>query len=205
MYPRSSAVDQEHDLTQLRLAITNDLGAGFVELVRMYGRTVYAVAFRLTHSSIEAEDLSSECFLRAFRALQNFPQERVLNLEPRAWLLTILLNTWRNGLRDESRRVAEVRMAEPPDRSDAGAGVEEQVLRREANVELRQMLSYLSPAQRAAVVLRHVAGLPIAEISSILGCREGTAKSHISRGMTALRRMYAEQLRGGEAVPRRSA
>ncbi len=193
MYPPETAVDQENDLVRLRVAITNDLRSGFVDLVRMYGPTVYSVAFRLTHSPIEAEDLSSECFLRAFRALQGFPRERVLTLEPRAWLLTILLNTWRNGLRNGSRRVQEVGMAELPEQSDAGAGVEEQVLRRETNFELRQMLSCLPPAQRAAVVLRHVAGLPIAEISSILGCREGTAKSHVSRGMTALRRKYAEQ------------
>jgi RNA polymerase sigma-70 factor (ECF subfamily) len=43
-----------------------------------------------------------------------------------------------------------------------------------------------------AVVLRHVEDLPIREIAQILGCREGTAKSHVSRGLTRLRSLLAD-------------
>ena len=45
----------------------------------------------------------------------------------------------------------------------------------------------LSPTQRAAVVLRHIAGLSYAEVAAALGCPEGTAKSHVSRGLNRLR------------------
>jgi len=172
-------------------SIVDNLEEGFAHLVRTYERTVYYVALRVTGSPAEAEDLVSECFLRAFRALRDFPEARVLSLEPRAWLVTILLNTWRNGLRNASRRIGEIAMAELPDQPDAEAEVEEHVLRRESSAELNLLLSSLPDAQRSAIALRHIAGLSISEIAAFLDCPEGTVKSHISRGMSSLRRKYA--------------
>ena len=49
------------------------------------------------------------------------------------------------------------------------------------------MLSDLSDAQREAVVLRHVVGLPLREVALTMGVPDGTAKSHVSRGLTRLR------------------
>lgn len=188
----------QHTQRILLRGIVDNLDEGFADLVRTYERTIYHVALRVTGSSSEAEDLVSECFLRAFRALRGFPEARVLSLEPRGWLLTILLNTWRNGLRNASRRVGEVAMAELPDQPDAEAGVEKHVLRRESCAELNRLLSGLPVVQGSAITLRHVAGLSISEIAAVLGCPEGTVKSHISRGMRSLRREYGERL---EAVP----
>ncbi|HEX8095766.1 RNA polymerase sigma factor [Jatrophihabitans sp.] len=172
-----------------------DFDLGFEELVRGYERTVFSTALRITGSTTEAEDLSSECFLRAFRALREYPAERTLALQPRAWLLTILLNTWRNRIREAGRRVGEVTMAELPERAHAGRSVEEQILVGERAQELNRLLSTLPAAQRSAIVLRHVVGLPIAEVSRVMNCPEGTAKSHVSRGISALRGRYADPSR----------
>jgi RNA polymerase sigma-70 factor (ECF subfamily) len=49
------------------------------------------------------------------------------------------------------------------------------------------LLAELPETQRLAVVLRHVLDLPYAEIAAVLGCPEGTAKSHVSRGLQRLR------------------
>jgi RNA polymerase sigma factor (sigma-70 family) len=174
--------------------IADNVDDGFADLVRTYERTVYNVALRVTGSPSEAEDLVSECFLRAFQALRDFPEERVLGLEPRGWLLTILLNTWRNGLRNASRRVGEVVMAELPDHPDTDAGVETHVLRRESAAELNRLLAGLPAVQRSAIILRHLVGLSISEIAVFLDCPAGTVKSHISRGMSSLRRAYAQRL-----------
>ncbi|MEO6501971.1 MAG: RNA polymerase sigma factor [Jatrophihabitantaceae bacterium] len=194
MYSRVPESDSVEHTERILRGIVDNLENGFADLVRTYERTVLSVALRVADSPCEAEDLVSECFLRAFRALRDFPEERVLSLEPRGWLLTILLNTWRNRLREASRRVDEVAMSVLPDQADAEAGVETHVLRRESSAELCRLLSGLPPAQRSAIVLRHVVGLPIAEIAALLGCPDGTVKSHISRGMSSLRREYAERL-----------
>lgn len=55
-------------------------------------------------------------------------------------------------------------------------------------VELREALRHLSSDQRTAIVLRYWADLPDEETAAILGCRVGTVRSHISRGLAQLRR-----------------
>ena len=57
------------------------------------------------------------------------------------------------------------------------------------------MLTGLPPAQRTAVVLRHVVGLPYAEMAVVMGCPEGTAKSHVARGLQRLRTSIPEEAR----------
>jgi hypothetical protein len=55
------------------------------------------------------------------------------------------------------------------------------------------MMRQLPDAQREAVALRHIGGLPIAEVATLLGCPQGTAKSHVSRGLRQLRAQYQDQ------------
>lgn len=186
--------DEPDENARLLILLSSDLDVGFVSVVRTYERTIYSVAVRVAGSGGgDAEDLTSECFLKAFVALRDYPPERMQTLQLRAWLLTILLNLWRNSLRTASRRVSEVVMAELPDARHSQVGVEEQVLQGEASRELTLLLGKLPPPQRSAVVLRHAVGLSISEISHVLRCPEGTAKSHVSRGMTTLRTLYAKE------------
>src|SRR5258706_4721464 len=65
---------------------------------------LFATAMRLTRNRADAEDLVQDTFVKAFRSSAQF--ERGTNL--RAWLYTILHNTWRNRLRDASRNAVEV-------------------------------------------------------------------------------------------------
>ena len=60
-------------------------------------------------------------------------------------------------------------------------------VRRETGDELHALLGLLPADQRAAVVLRHVVDLPVAEIATVLKIPQGTVKSHISRGLKRLR------------------
>ncbi|MGH3795682.1 MAG: hypothetical protein ACRDSP_12410 [Pseudonocardiaceae bacterium] len=53
--------------------------------------------------------------LRAYRALRGYDRSRVLALRLRSWLLTITLNTWRNSVRDASRRPSLVPIGDLPD------------------------------------------------------------------------------------------
>ena len=56
--------------------------------------------------------------------------------------------------------------------------------------ELLARLAALPANQRLAVVLRHVADLPVPEIAAVMACPEGTARSHVARGLAALRAAY---------------
>ena len=81
---------------------------------------------------------------------------------------------------------------------DRGAEREEQVEQDLVHAEGARLLGRLPEAQRTAVVLRHVEGVPTSEIAEILGCPEGTAKSHVSRGLRRLRALLAEAERKGD-------
>ncbi|TDB83882.1 RNA polymerase sigma factor [Actinomadura sp. 7K534] len=168
-------------------ALSDDLDAGFAVLYEVYRGAVFSTALRLCGRWAEAEDLSAEAFLRAYRALCGYGPERIAALRPRAWLLTILANVWRNSLRSASRRPQAGPIEEAPDPPDPGEGVEDAAARRETGRELAALLARLPHDQRAAVVLRHVTDLPVAEIAAVLGMPEGTVKSHISRGLARLR------------------
>jgi RNA polymerase sigma factor (sigma-70 family) len=171
-------------------ALNEDLDSGFVELFGAYRRLVFSVAVRVSGQWAEAEDLTAEAFLRAYRALRGYPPERILALQPRAWLVTILLNVWRNHVRAAARRPA-VDLASVTEPIDPGADVDAVIDRRDTGLQLARQLAQLPEQQRIAVVLRHVNGLPISEIADVLGCPPGTVKSHISRGLRRLRELSA--------------
>lgn len=181
-----SAPSADTDGERVAAALADDLDGGFSELVRCYHGVVYAVALRTTRHHADAEDLAAESLLRAYRALARYDHERLRALSPRSWLLTIVLNTRRNQVRDAARRPrcgdAELAEAQAP-----GPTVEEHAEHRETGEELAALLSRLSDIQRSAVVLRHVVDLPLGEVAEVLGCPIGTAKSHVSRGLSRLR------------------
>ncbi|WP_028931391.1 RNA polymerase sigma factor [Pseudonocardia asaccharolytica] len=180
---------QEH----LRRALIADLDAGFADVVRAHEQVVYSVALRLSSLPADAEDLAAEAFLRAYRALRGYDAQRIQGLRLRPWLLTILRNAARNAARDASRRPGPPPAFEPAEELSAGPGVEQRVEQDHVQRELGMALGRLPETQRMAVVLRHVVGLPTSEVAEVLGCPDGTAKSHISRGLQRLRALLAER------------
>ena len=170
-------------------ALVADLDLGFVELFNTHRQAVFSTALRVSGRWAEAQDLTAETFLRAYRALTGYDKARISTLQPRPWLLTIALNLWRNSQRDAGRRPATTELENAPEPTDQHQDVEQSVLRNETARELAELLGQLPEVQRIAVVLRHVVDLPIAEIAEVLGRPEGTVKSHISRGLRRLREL----------------
>jgi RNA polymerase sigma factor (sigma-70 family) len=147
-----------------------DLNAGFAALFEAHQNVLFSTALRICGRWADAEDFTATAFLRAFRALSGYDRERIAALRTRPWLLTILLNAWRNQVRTAARQPREVLDAELPEPEAGGASVEAQAERHETSRELAALLDLLPDRQRVAVVLRHVADLPIAEVASVLGC-----------------------------------
>jgi RNA polymerase sigma-70 factor (ECF subfamily) len=172
---------------RLRHALAADLDAGFAEVVRVHGDVVYSVALNLTRRPVDAEDLASEALLRAYRALRGFDGDRIAALSVRPWLLTILRNAARNAARDAARRPGPPPVFDPPEATADGAGPAQRAEQADTQRLLGAALAELPETQRTAVVLRHVVGLPTSEVAQVLGCPDGTAKSHVSRGLQRLR------------------
>jgi RNA polymerase sigma-70 factor (ECF subfamily) len=173
--------------TELADRLSRDVDDAFPELVGSYKRAVYTTALRMSGRQVDAADLAAEAFLRAYQALRSYPPERIRELQLRPWLITIALNLWRNQARAASRRPSQVSLDSSPEPRDRRGGPEDHLRRRELRTAMSGLLAELPETQRLAVVLRHVLDLPYAEIAAVLGCPEGTAKSHVSRGLQRLR------------------
>ena len=159
-----------------------------------YLDTLYGTALRLTRRPQDAEDLVQDTFLKAFRASSQF--ERGTNLK--AWLFTILHNTFRNMRRHDGRSPIEVN-SETVEQAADYAGDQrtpEQLLTRATlDTELQAALDALPDAFRQAVWLRDVEEFSYAEIAKIMDVPIGTVMSRISRG----RRMLHDRLRRAPA------
>jgi RNA polymerase sigma-70 factor, ECF subfamily len=158
----------------------------------VYLEPLYAAALRLSRNRADAEDLVQDTFVKAFRFADRF--ERGTNLK--AWLFTILHNTWRNRRRDASRDAVEVdserveQAATGPDGPAAFDTPERILLRATLDADLRAALDELPDVFREAVWLRDVEEFSYAEMAEMLGIPIGTVMSRISRG----RRLLFERL-----------
>jgi RNA polymerase sigma-70 factor (ECF subfamily) len=197
----ATAPRADPDAGRVVAALVHDLDDGFADLVRTYQGLVFAVALRTTGHRADAEDLAAEALLRAYRSLADHAASEsgsgwLRALAPRPWLLTIVVNTRRNQIRDAARR-PRTDGAELPEEPVPGPTVEERAEHTEVTGQLAGLLARLPEIQRTAVVLRHVTDLPLAEVAEILGCPVGTAKSHVSRGLARLRTLITDS--GGMA------
>lgn len=147
--------------------------------------SLYGTALRLTRRAADAEDLVQDTYLKAFRASHQF--ERGTNLK--AWLFTILHNTFRNMRRHDGRNPVDVD-SEAVDRAAGdldGVQSPEQILARATlDADLQAALDALPDAFREAVWLRDVEELSYADMANVLGIPIGTVMSRISRGRRAL-------------------
>lgn len=169
-------------------------GDTFAAEALSYLDSLYGTALRLTRSGPDAEDLVQDTYLKAFRAAEQF--QRGTNLK--AWLFTILHNTFRNRRRDAGRSPIDVD-SEVVERAVDHAGhqytPEELLTRATLDADLQAALDALPDAFRQAVWLRDVEEFSYAEIAGMLNVPIGTVMSRISRG----RRMLYERLAPGRA------
>jgi len=180
------------ELSRLAAALADDLDTGFPRLVRALQDGVFAGALRLTGSRADAEEITQEAFVRAYRALGSYPPDRVRDLRLREWVWTIALNLCRNRARSRRRHPEEPLdgWAAAP---DPAPGPEQEALAGAERERLARHLAQLPWAMRSAVVLRHVAGLPYAEVVVALGRPIGTVKSDVHRGLQRLQRSLKEE------------
>ena len=174
----------------------------FVREALTYVDSLYGTALRLTRRPADAEDLVQDTYLKAFRAASQF--QRGTNLK--AWLFTILHNTFRNMLRHDGRNPVDVDseyVEQAPSPAATGHSPEELLTRATLDVDLQAALDALPEAFRQAVWLRDVEELSYAEIAQVLGVPIGTVMSRISRGRRALyERLQAARETGTETVNR---
>lgn len=183
--------------TALANRLARDVDAAFPEVVAAHQDRLYTIALRLLGDRRDAEEVAQDALLRAYRAIGGYQRERIEALRLRPWLASIAVNLARNRRRRFEDRQPPSQL-EPmvdagwdpisDDRRSAPASTAD---RRETQRELSTALLRLTPAVRAAIVLRHVDGLSVAEVAEALGRPEGTIKAQVHRGLRELRALLA--------------
>jgi RNA polymerase sigma-70 factor (ECF subfamily) len=149
---------------------------------------LYATALRLTRNPADADDLVQDTFVKALRFADRFTPGTNL----KAWLYTILMNTWRNRRRDAARDAVTI---DSPRVEEAAANEatsvvqntpEQILLRATVRDDLQAALDALPDVFREAVWLRDVEEFTYAEMAEMLGVPIGTVMSRISRGRRQL-------------------
>jgi RNA polymerase sigma factor (sigma-70 family) len=191
--------------------LARDLEAGFPELVDQHRDRLYTIALRLLGERRDAEEVAQDALVRAFRAMQGYGPERTAALRLRPWLASIAVNLARNRRRRADERQPPSQLEPMLDAgfevaTDGRTGPEHSADRRETQRELATALLRLAPSVRAAIVLRLIDGLSVAETAEALGRPEGTIKAQVHRGLRELRiTLEAERARPVPAAPTRRA
>jgi RNA polymerase sigma-70 factor (ECF subfamily) len=160
----------------------------FAELLDRHRAVAFRTAWLISQSRQEAEDAMQEGFIKAWRALPRFRSPAPF----RPWLLTIVANEARSRRRAEQRRG---RLADRAASEHAAtpASLEAALVAREQDRELLGALLALPERDRRVLACRCLLELSVAETAGVLGCREGTVKSQLSRAMERLRVLLEER------------
>ncbi|WP_245818045.1 RNA polymerase sigma factor [Granulicella rosea] len=176
------------------------------QMVTGQHRRVYAICYRFTGSPTEAEDMTQDVFLKVYRNLSSFDQQKG-NFQ--TWITTLT----RNLLVDNFRRTRLERASESLDATlsgepdgptmadrltDSGISQEQHVAGLELKARIQLALQQLSPELREAVILRDLEDMDYKEIALVLQVPEGTVKSRISRGRGELAKLLS-RIDGGRA------
>ncbi len=161
----------------------------FEAVVAAHHAEIRRYLLRITARGGDADDLSQETFLRAFRAYRALPP----GANVRAWLFAIATNLGRNHFRAQGRRrraytAAALEMAaDAPDRADG------QVLADETRARMERVITGLPPKQRLAFIMRKMHELDYTEIGASLSCSEESARAHVFQALRKIRRDLAGQ------------
>jgi RNA polymerase sigma-70 factor (ECF subfamily) len=168
----------------------------FETLIERYHDEIYRYLWRLlngagrTDSDLEAQDLSQEVFLRAYRAFGRLRRDS----NHRAWLYKIATHCAYTALKQGQRQDDHSGPFEVHETlAGAEPSPEHQVDVDETLEMVRRAIAILPSKQRAAVVLRHVQGLDYAVIAQALDCSEDSARANVYQALRRLRRTLAGQ------------
>lgn len=197
--------EREADLVLVERVQSGDREA-FSLLVSKYQRRLLRLVMRFVRDAAEAEDVTQEAFIKAYRALSGFRGESAFY----TWLYRIGVNTAKTWLVVHGRRMPTV--SDLAGDKDETEGAEDGGLLRDDNTPDRVLMSRqigetvnlamdaLPDDLRTAISLREIDGLTYEEIAQVMDCPIGTVRSRIFRAREAI----ASQLRPLlDAVPDR--
>jgi RNA polymerase sigma factor (sigma-70 family) len=188
----SARIPRHGGMTEM--AIGEDDRARFARIVLPHLADAYSLARWITGSRADAEDVVQDACLRAFRAIWS------ADVNPRAWMLTIVRNTAFTWLRkNRPAALVAVEDFEEVEHSQSAAGAidvetpESALIAKSETVHLEAAIAQLPTAFREALVLRDIQGLSYREIADVTGVPIGTVMSRLARGRSRVLNLLARR------------
>lgn len=176
--PRRTRLNPPTPLHEVSDPPARDPG-GFDVLYQEHAGRVYAICLRMTADPAQAETLTQDVFVQAWRKLGQLREPGSVL----AWLRRIAVNVVRRDRRSAARRHARVELVRDPaevERGFAGPLPEDRLA-------LERAIAALPEGARAVLVLHDIEGYRHAEIAGLLGITTGTSKSQLHRARSLLR------------------
>jgi len=192
-------VSAEQDDRQLAARARGGDEAAFALLVRRHQAGVRRCAARILGDDEEARDIAQLAFVRAWENLSRYDATWSFS----TWLYRIASNLAIDVLRSRDSRdrthAAHLRLVSDSVHPSAPGDLAEGEVRR----IFAELVVFLTPAQRAAFVLREVEGMPTHDVAQVMGCSDATVRNHVFQARATLRRelaaRYPEYLPAGGA------
>lgn len=186
-------MNQSEEAALIRRCQNGDKEA-FRVLVEQYSSVLFGTAYLMTRDRSMAEDAVQDALIQMWKHLPSMRQHDSL----KAWLVRIVVNEVKQQLR--KKRLSTVSLEQASEVEDGAEETETALIRDEEQHHLKQALEMLPSQQREAVVLRYFSDLTVPEVAAVMGQREGTIKSRLSRALERL----GEILRSDKNYERRS-
>lgn len=161
----------------------------FARLVEHETRPVYAACVRILGRVHDAEDVTQETFVAAFRSIGSYRGEGSL----RAWLLRIATRIAYRRLA-QRRPTADLDTVAEPMTADVSAEPARRLLESEERIRVREAVAALSDPYREVVALRFFGDLSLLEIGEVTGRPLNTVKTHLRRGLERLRPVLGHEV-----------
>jgi RNA polymerase sigma-70 factor, ECF subfamily len=205
--PRSTAVASDGEDRGPRSTVVasddEDRGLTFEEILSKYEKKIFNLILRYISDREEAEDLTQETFLNAYKSFGNFRGECKIQ----TWLCQIALNQCKNRFRQRDRRrtVEGPSLDSASSHGDEGArpleipdwdqSPQEVLIRNETYRYVLRAINSLPDEYRTVIILCDLQQMPYQQIAAVTGLSLEAVKTRIHRGRQMLRRKVAPYLR----------
>lgn len=163
--------------------------AAFDALVTKYQYKVINLVGRFVKDEDEAQDVAQEAFIKAYRGLANFRGDSAFY----TWLYQIVVNSAKNHIVSKRRKTPAYTVdIEDAEHMESATAMKEQdtpegnLLTREIEDTVWQVIQGLHDDLRTAITLREIEGMSYDEIASVMQCPVGTVRSRIFRARAAI-------------------
>ena len=169
----------------------------YADLMRYYREPVYLMLLRMTHSPVDADDLTIEAFGKAFRQLASYTPQNTFA----TWLFSIASNHGIDFIRRQHMRLVPLNSMSVTDEDDAyeypfpsdDPTPEEELITRQRDKIVRDLVDRLAPRYRRIVNMRYFDELSYEEIAKQLNIPLGTVKIQLRRARLLLAEIIKSQ------------